>query len=86
MVEELALIASAWQLWWIVLAAIPSGYSTGRCWQTGGTREPIVVLLLVTGRQPRGQVICDFSHPPALFISMVRGTRDLRGYTGVIIG
>ena len=55
-VEELALIASAWQFWWIVLAAIPSGYSTGWCWQTGRTREQTVMLLLVAGLQLRGQV------------------------------
>ena len=55
-VEELALIASAWRFWWIVLAAIPSGHSTERCWQTGRTREQTVVLLLVAGRQLRGQV------------------------------
>ena len=53
--EELAFIAWAWQFWWIVLAAIPSGYSTGRCWQTGKTREQTVVLLLVAGGQLRGQ-------------------------------
>ena len=29
-VEEVALIASARQFWWIVLAATPGGYSTGR--------------------------------------------------------
>ena len=66
-VEELALIASARQFWWIVLEAIPSEYSTGlaaipsecstgRCWQTGRTREQTVVLFLVAGRQLLGQV------------------------------
>ena len=64
-VEELALIASAWQFWWIVLAAIPSGDSTGRCWQTGRTREQTVVLLLVAGRQLRSQV----------FVSLLPGVR-----------
>ena len=53
-VEKLALIA--WQFWWIALAAIPSGYSTGRYWQTVRTREQTAVLLLVAGRQLRGQV------------------------------
>ena len=40
--------------------AIPSGYSTGRCWQTGRTREQTVVLLLVAGRQLLGQVFVIF--------------------------
>ena len=55
-VEELALIASAWQFWLIALAAIPRGYSTGRCWQTGRTRNQTVVLLLGAGRHLLGQV------------------------------
>ena len=36
---------------------IPSGYRTGRCWQTGRTREQTVVLLLAAGRQLPGKVL-----------------------------
>ena len=37
--------------------AIPSGYSTGRCGQTGRTREDSsVLLLLAVGQQLLGQV------------------------------
>ena len=46
------------------MAALPSGYSTGRCWRTGRTREQTVVLLLVAGRQLRGQVfVISPTHP-----------------------
>ena len=49
--------------------AIPSGYSRGRCWQTGGTREQTTLLLqVVAGYQWAGQTYCcDFS----LFFSSV---------------
>ena len=54
-IEELALIASAWQFWLIASVAIPRGCSIGRCWQTGRTRDQTVVLLLVAGWQLLGQ-------------------------------
>ena len=73
-VEEVALITSAWEFWWIVLAATPSGYSTGLCWQTGRAREQKVVLLQGASPASAGPGIRDFSHPPAFFLSMVRGT------------
>ena len=55
-VEELVLVASSWQFGLGASVAIPSGYSAGRCWQTGGAREQTVALLLVAGRQLLGQV------------------------------
>ena len=47
---QLTLTAAAGIVWLIAIVEIPSGYRTGRCWQTARTREQ-TELLFTTGQR-----------------------------------